>query len=121
MIQADESALICDFAEVYHIMDYRALPLKTAAALACGLRENSRIRMKLSGQKVETNTILLAGILDRLTTLAWMQTKDGRKGRNQPVSVLARLTGKETQKDETEEYQTGEEFDQAWKAITKGG
>ena len=121
MIQADESALVCDFAEVYHVFDYRALPLKTAAALACGLRDNSRIRMKLSGQTVETSTVLLAGILDRLTMLAWMQTKDGRKGRNQPISVLARLTGKEKQKDEMEEFQTGEDFNQAWEKITKGG
>ena len=59
MISLDESALICDFAETYHILDYRALPLKLAAVLACGLRDDSRIKMKLAGMKLNPETMLL--------------------------------------------------------------
>ncbi|MBO7722484.1 MAG: hypothetical protein J6S27_01735 [Thermoguttaceae bacterium] len=32
MVREDETALICDLAETYHILDWRALPLRTAAA-----------------------------------------------------------------------------------------
>ena len=58
MVALDEDALICDFAETYHIYDYRRLPVEYAATLAYGLRENSRIRMVQSGLKVELNTLL---------------------------------------------------------------
>lgn len=43
MILTDEDALICDFAETYNVLDYRALPLRTAATLASGLRADARI------------------------------------------------------------------------------
>lgn len=51
MILTDEDALICDLAETYHVLDYRALPLKTAAALASGLRADARIFEVLKKQK----------------------------------------------------------------------
>jgi len=46
MIKLDENALICDFAETYHIYDYRQLPPTRVAVFACGLRDDSRIKMK---------------------------------------------------------------------------
>lgn len=120
MIRTDETALICDFAETYHILDYRALSLKTAAALASGLPEDSRIMMKITGQRINTKTALLAGILDRLTTLVWFQTEDGHKGRNRPESVLARLT-KEPEPDKKDDfvvYESPEAFRAAWEKLT---
>ena len=41
MIATDEDALICDFAETYHIYDYRSLDVEYAATLAYGLRDDS--------------------------------------------------------------------------------
>ena len=54
MLKKDEEALICDFAETYHIYDYKRLPLTTVAALAVGLRENSRLKMAMN--EAETTT-----------------------------------------------------------------
>ena len=65
MVRADEDALICDFAETYHIYDYKRLPLSTAAALAVGLRDTSRIKMKLSGAVVANDIQLMAAAVDR--------------------------------------------------------
>lgn len=116
MIRTDETAMICDLAETYGVYDWRALPPKTAAALAAGLRDDSRIKMKISGMPVDRMTLLAAVIADRLTFLAWAQTKDGVKGRNRPQSILARLmnTGGEPKKDYNV-YRTPEEFETAWK------
>lgn len=91
MIETDEDALICDFAETYNILDYRALPLNLAATLAVGLRADSRIMLKITGQKIDYNTVLSAAILDRLSFLAWTKTKDAEAGRNRPESVVSKL------------------------------
>ena len=77
-----ETELICDFAETYHILDWRTLPLTTAAALSVGLRDNSRVKMKLAGVEAGQDTLLLAAIVDRLSLLWWAKTKDAESGRN---------------------------------------
>ena len=92
MIATDEDALICDLAETYQIYDYRRLPLKMVAVFSFGLRENSRIKMKMNDIEVPFETMLLAGIQDKLNVLIWQQTKDGMNGRNYPKSMVALLT-----------------------------
>ena len=92
MVATDEDALICDLAETYQIYDYRRLPLKMVAVFSFGLRENSRIKMKMNDIEVPFETLLLAGIQDKLNVLIWQQTKDGMNGRNYPASMLALLT-----------------------------
>ena len=121
MIRTDETALICDLAETYGVLDWRALPLKTAAALASGLRDDSRIKMKISGAPADRTTILLASAVDRLTWLAWSKTKDAEKGRNRPESIVAKII-EAGQKKEPEymSFRTTEEFDAAWKTATGG-
>ncbi len=71
----DEDAIICDLAETYHILDYESLSPLLVATLICGLRDNSRIKQKLSGSKQDTQTILLAMLLDRFTMANF--NKDG--------------------------------------------
>lgn len=93
MIATDEDALICDLAETYQIYDYRRLPLKMVAVFSFGLRENSRIKMKMNDIEVPFETMLLAGIQDKLNVLIWQQTKDGMSGRNYPKSMVATLIG----------------------------
>ena len=99
MICLDEDALICDFAEYYRIYDYTALSPKYAGVLACGLRENSRIKMKLSEQIVDMNTLLLATIADRVQVLVWQNTEDGQNGRNVPESIAGKLLGIKDERD----------------------
>lgn len=112
MIKLDEDALVCDLAETYQIYDYSQLPLLKVAVFACGLREDSRIKQKLSKQLVSVDTMLLAGIVDRLSLSLWIQTKDGQKGVNRPKSVVDQLTQKE-EKEEREHlvFSSGEEFE----------
>ena len=107
MIKLDEDALVCDLAETYQIYDYSQLPLLKVAVFACGLREDSRIK-----QLVSIDTMLLAGIVDRLSLSLWIQTKDGQKGVNRPKSVVDQLTQKE-EKGEREHlvFSSGEEFE----------
>ena len=118
MLHEDETAVICDLAETYHVLDYRVLPLKTVAALASGLRENSRIRMKLSGLRVSTDTMLAAATVDRLSMLVWARTKDGENNRNKPESILDKLTADTTKSDEEYiAFDSPEEYMQARKEI----
>lgn len=91
MIETDEDALICDFAETYNVLNYKALPLNLAATLAVGLRADSRIMLKMSHQKIDYNVILRAAILDRLSILAWSKTKDAETGKNRPESIVSKL------------------------------
>jgi len=117
MISEDEDALICDLAETYQIYDYKQLPPTKVAVFSLGLRENSRIKMKLSGQTVPFDIMLLAAIADRLSTLVWFQTKDGQKGRNRPQMLTNLLTNAKKKESEVEGYHSGEEFDKARKLL----
>lgn len=122
MIAADEDALICDFAETYHIYDYRALPIPYAAALACGLGENSRIKMHLSGAKVPVDTLLLATIADRIGLLLWLNTKDGVNGANRPASILNTLIDSDCgdSKNDIQSFGSADEFEAARNRIIRG-
>lgn len=111
MINLDEDALICDLAETYQIYDYRQLPPLRVAVFACGLRDDSRIKMKVSGQSIPINTLLLAGISDRLSTLVWFQTEDGQKGKNRPAALIDLLTHKENKPSkDVVVFNSGEDF-----------
>ena len=121
MIIEDRDALLCDFAETYHIYDLRALPLRTMAALACGLRDDARIMMKIRRQTVSIDRMLSAAAVDRLALLAWQNTKDGQHNRNRPRSVLDELMGKaETSNEKIIAFETGAEFRRAWAQCVGG-
>src|SRR5690625_1921465 len=122
MIKLDEDALICDLAETYQIYDYRQLPATRVAVFAYGLRDDSRIKMRLSGQTIALDTLLLAGISDRLSTLVWFQTEDGQKGKNKPTSMVELLLIKnnDKEKDEIVAYDTGKDFEKARKKLLGG-
>lgn len=115
----DETALICDFAETYHIYDYRALPVHQAAALAAGLGDNSRIRRKLNGLDYSMDTLLLAEAVDALNILVWFQTENGQKNIRRPKSMVSILMGEE--QEEAEGFETGEDFDKWLKEMRDNG
>lgn len=123
MIKTDESALVCDLAETYHIYDYRSLPLKTVAAFSVGLRENSRIKMALAGVNYSFDTLLLASILDDLNVLVWSMSENAKKGINKPQSIADKLLGR-AEDDNSNEigFDTAEEFErERERLLGKGG
>ena len=102
MIHDDENALICDLAEVYHIYDYRSLPVRLVATLAAGLGPNSRVYQKLAGQTVPTDTLLLAMLVDDVRAMVY-----GTKGKHVPE-----------RKERI--FKTGADFDKARAALLHG-
>ena len=120
MVAIDEDALICDFAETYHIYDYRALPVQLCATLASGLRANSRIKSKLSGFDYATlDNILTAMMVDELATLVWFQTEDGPKGINRPASMVEILQPRED-KEAPMTFNSVEDFEAMRKKLLGG-
>lgn len=119
MLAVDEDALMCDLAETYHIFDYKELPCIKVALFASGLREDSRIKMKIAGMKYPLETMVGVAMLDRVSLLLWLQTKDGQNGTNRPESVMAKLLGEQPDKDVVA-FRSGEDFEKCWNAITEG-
>lgn len=122
MIKLDKYALECDLAETYQIYDIQELPLLKVALFSYGLRANSRIKLKMSGEEHSLETLLLAGIMDRLSLLWWSKTDDGMHGINKPNMVLPTLLGVEQTSNKTHlVFDSGEAFENARREIlTKG-
>ena len=121
MIAEDKDALLCDLAETYHIYSLEALPLPTVATLACGLRGNARIMKKIVGPHSDIDTILKAGIFDRLSFIAWTKTKDAQSNTNRPESVVNSLLGNSSEKEsEYEVFEDGDELLQRLEELKKG-
>ena len=99
MINLDEDALICDLAETYHIFNYRELPPKIVGALACGLKETSRIKMKLSGIDRSLDTLILAIIADRLGTLICQHSPEATAS-DIPPSIFKKLINQEDEDED---------------------
>lgn len=118
MIATDKTALICDLAETYHIFDYTKLPVMQVAVLAVGLRDTSRIKMKMNNMRHSLDTMLLAALVDRMSLLLWAKTQDGINGFNRPKSVFEQLIGEETHTDIVA-FESPEAFEKEWKR--KGG
>lgn len=123
MIGAGEDELFCDFVETYGILDPRALGAKRMAVLACGLRDDSRIKQKLAGTRIGTDTQLMASAVDFLALLAWRICC--KPGTERPASVLETLErGGSGGTSEPEGpgiigFDTGEDFEAARSRILK--
>lgn len=117
MMAADEDALVCDFAETYHIYDFRQLTPSYAATLAAGLRDDSRIRTVLSGLPVPLPQYLQMAELDALNLLTWLNSSDGAEGKNRPKSLLKAFTDDDST---VQGFDSGEDFMTEWKRRTEG-
>lgn len=93
MIRTDAGALTCDFAETYHVLDWRGLPMRLAATLAAGLREDSRIRMAQEDMHVSMDTLLLSTAVDMLAIIAWHLGGTGEK----PAPLTPLLLGEDNE------------------------
>ena len=112
-MELDEDALICDLDETYHILDYRSLPVQLEATLSAGLRDNSRIKLKVADTSVDLETIILAAIADNLTML---RAGMDRKNRGKPFLFTEAING-ERKKQKVRSFRTAEEFEAALKRI----
>ena len=102
--------MICDLAETYGIFDYQELPPRLVATLVVGLRDNSRVKMKLAGARLTMDQMLLALILDSINLLRWGRS---RKRGAKPKSVYKLLTEEKKQKDELKAFRSPEDYE-AW-------
>lgn len=120
MFRNDRTALICDLAESYGVTDYRKLPAETLAALAVGLRENSRSKLALSGCKVPKQEMMLAAILDGVNRAVWLLSAICPKDGQQPKSILRAILGEEEAEDgqDAVAFDTPEEYEQEWERLT---
>lgn len=109
MLAEDRAAVICDFAETYHVYDIHTLPASLAATLACGLSADSRIMRKLAGVEVSPPFLLIAAaIMDELTALRYQIGAD--ENTPKPHYLLDTILGGSTDRgafgfDTAEEYE----------------
>lgn len=116
MIDTDETALICDFAETYRIYDYRSLPVRLAATLAAGFRDDSRISMSMTEAKASTTNTILAIIADRIGHIE--AALDDGKPR---LSIFNALYGIDTESNKKiRSFRTGQDFTETWNRINEG-
>lgn len=108
--------MICDLAEVYHLFNYKEYSPLLVGTLLFGLRDDSRVKMALSGQKVSLERMLMARAVDELAFQSWTQTKDAQRNKNRPKSILQSLMG-ECKKEEYATFETMEEFQKMWNEI----
>lgn len=121
MIATDRNALMCDLAETYGIFDIRALPASVLATLSVGLRDDSRIKMKMAGEKIPRQDMMQAAMVDRLSLLLWAKTKDAQHGMNRPKSLLEILTRAPQKSGSTQGFDSPEDFEAEWKRRTGAG
>lgn len=93
--------------------------MKYVATLSFGLRDDSRIKRKLSNAPVGVDTLLLAHIVDRLSMLVWFKTEDAQRGQNRPQSMVQMLMDANKPKD-YEQFDTVEEFEKIRHQLMSG-
>lgn len=120
MIATDRDAVICDMAETYGVFDLYAVPVPLLATLASGLRDDSRIKLKMAGLTGLPITAMIARAADDIALLLYSFTQDAEDGKNMPHLFTEMMTGGTAPVEkETKGFESGAAFDQAWKqAIT---
>lgn len=112
LIVVGEDEIICDLAETYHILDYKALPISLVATLVLGLRNDSRIKLKISDSRLSLEEMLLALIADSLQYISWTKTKAAQKGKDRPKSILQKLVEKgQESNDDLMSFESPEEYE----------
>lgn len=114
MLNTDEDAVFCDLAETYHLFDWSVVSVPTLARLASGLRDDSRIMLKLSGQRVPIERLLLAMVADNTAYTAWANTKAAHDNpESVPERIVPIILGKKTvsNRKAVQSFRTAEEFE----------
>lgn len=108
-----EDELICDMASEYGVFDYESLKPSLLATLTVGLPKSSRVKMKMSGQKLTIDQTLLALIFDDLNLMLWSRNK--RRG-SKPKSAYKLLTEEPKPKDELMKFKDIESFEKWYRS-----
>lgn len=117
LLNVCEDAIVCDMAETYGVFDLQGLPVSKLATLVLGLKDNSRTKIYISGTKCDSQTLLLAAIVDRLSMLVWLNSDDGAEGVNRPKSVLDAIMGKENTEGQYKTFASVEDFENYRRSI----
>ncbi|MBR2422611.1 MAG: hypothetical protein IKB09_09745 [Oscillospiraceae bacterium] len=120
MLRTGRDDLICDLAETYGVLDYRALPASILAVLAAGLREDSRSKMNLSGHKATRAEMLLAAAVDGLNRITWLLSGVCPHEGEGPKSILRAIL-QEGDTEETNEatvFDSPKAYEDEWERIT---
>lgn len=114
-----EEELICDFAETYRVLDFKSLPARLAAILAVGMRDDSRIKMKLRGDRLSRRDGLLAMIYDIFAEYIW--AIGGAKG-DRPASAYRMMSGIEEKnsKPSVRGFDSPEEYEEERRRLLGG-
>lgn len=121
MLSLDREAVICDFAEAYHIYTFKGLSARYIATLAIGLRENSRIKLKMIGVKNCIPSIILNALLiDSVRDIRYMLAKYLSLETERGESIVDLIYGNEQSAKKTG-YSSVQEFEEAREKIIKGG
>ncbi len=119
-LAAARDELICDLAETYHIYDIKQLPPRVVAAFAYGLRNDSRIKMKLRGDRYTMSELMLAMIYDRMVILQWA-CRIGHRG-DPPESLTAKLLDLgDADQNDVVSFEDGSDFEAYRASILRGG
>lgn len=79
------------------------------ATLVVGLPDDSRVKMKISGQKLTLEQSIMTLILDDLNLLLWSRSK---RKTTKPKSLYKELTEEKKPKDELMMFDTPEEYEE---------
>lgn len=121
MLSTSKTKLICDLAEVYHILDWRKVPGRTLGALVAGLGPETRIGMQLAGIRATPDHIILGRIYDAVNLLLYSYTKDAKSGANKPESYADKfIIALDEDKDEYEAFTDAEAYEEARRKILEG-
>lgn len=115
MINVCEGDMICDLAETYNILNYKELSPFLVATLVFGLRDNSRVKVKLSGSILTFEQIILTKISDSLEFLCWTKTESAQKNRNRPKPLLQKLLNPKKEKEDLKTFSTPQEYEEYMK------
>lgn len=124
MLNADEDAVYCDIAETYHLFDWSQVSIQTLARLASGLRDESRIISRLSGQREPMTRLLLAMVADNTAYMAWVNTRAAQDHPdNPPERIVPVMLGmKQTRSSRAvQSFRTAEEFEAKLEKLRRGG
>ena len=120
-----EDALICDFAQYYHVYEIDSLDVRTAAVLACGLPADSRAFRESSRSKetgINPDSLFKAAVIDAIRNVEWAICQTHSKKRlKRPESVTKKLLGqKDEQHQNVQGFETPEEYEAARQRIIEG-
>lgn len=84
--------------------------------LIVGLREDSRLVLKVTGRSHSMSQLMQAYTVDRLSILCWQNTKDGAKNKNKP-KMLSDIMLKTKEETDIQSFDSAEEFERHRKEI----